>query len=237
MTIAEPRSSLLVSVRSAAEAEVALVGGAHLIDVKEPRNGSLGRADESVIREVIRQVTGRRPVSAALGELCESPQEPGSPGLAYAKWGLSGCGGRNDWRRQLAEAGLRLKRKYPGCRPVAVAYVDWRRAEAPGVEEVCEFALHNRWGAVLFDTWAKDGTTLLDWLPFTEIVQWCNRCRAANVQVALAGSLGLEQIQTLHSAAPDWFAVRGAVCQGRRRESEIDATAVRRLIEALVPVR
>ena len=33
---------LLVSVRSAEEAEIALAGGADVIDVKEPRRGALG---------------------------------------------------------------------------------------------------------------------------------------------------------------------------------------------------
>ena len=42
------RSRLLVSVRSAAEAEIALHGGADLIDVKEPTRGSLGRADGAI---------------------------------------------------------------------------------------------------------------------------------------------------------------------------------------------
>ncbi len=39
---------LLVSVRSAAEAEIALSAGADLIDVKEPSRGSLGAADPAV---------------------------------------------------------------------------------------------------------------------------------------------------------------------------------------------
>ena len=37
-------AKLLVSVRSADEAEVALEGGADIIDVKEPLHGSLGWA-------------------------------------------------------------------------------------------------------------------------------------------------------------------------------------------------
>ena len=64
---------LLVSVRSAAEAEAALRGGADVIDVKEPGRGPLGRADDAVIADVVRLVAGRRPVSAALGELCRDP--------------------------------------------------------------------------------------------------------------------------------------------------------------------
>ena len=41
---------LLVSVRNGQEAEAALAGGAHVIDVKEPARGSLGRADETTLR-------------------------------------------------------------------------------------------------------------------------------------------------------------------------------------------
>src|SRR5437870_4410912 len=96
---------LLVSVRSAAEAEAALAGGAHVIDVKEPLHGSLGRAGEGTIAEVIARVAGRRPVSAAMGELANSSEATPypRPGLAFAKWGLFGMGQDRDWRRLLAE--------------------------------------------------------------------------------------------------------------------------------------
>ena len=51
-------TKLLVSVRCAEEATAALAGGADIIDVKEPRRGSLGRADDRVIREVMEVVAG-----------------------------------------------------------------------------------------------------------------------------------------------------------------------------------
>ena len=62
-------TGLLVSVRSAAEARIALEAGADLIDVKEPRRGALGAADPAVWKDVCRAVAGRVPVSVALGEL------------------------------------------------------------------------------------------------------------------------------------------------------------------------
>jgi uncharacterized protein (UPF0264 family) len=60
---------LLVSVRDAAEARAVLDAGAHLIDVKEPRRGSLGAADGRQVADVLNTVAGRVPVSAAMGEL------------------------------------------------------------------------------------------------------------------------------------------------------------------------
>ena len=62
-------AGLLVSVRSLEEAKAAFESGAALIDVKEPAHGSLGHANSGVIEEIVAYVAGRRPVSAAMGEL------------------------------------------------------------------------------------------------------------------------------------------------------------------------
>jgi (5-formylfuran-3-yl)methyl phosphate synthase len=223
---------LLVSVRSAAEAVAALAGGAHVIDVKEPAHGSLGRADDAVIRAVLDSVAGQVETSAALGELANGARVfPGS-GLTWAKWGLAGCGRGVGWRRLLAGARRELAETAPACRAVAAAYADWRRAEAPAPQAVCDFVCGQGWPAFLIDTATKDGTTLLDWLSVAEVERLCGQCRTAGVRVALAGSLGAGQIAALRDAAPDWFAVRGAVCRGGRTGT-IDPVAVRRLVDLL----
>src|SRR5437879_5820555 len=101
-------TELLVSVRSVAEAEAALLGGADLIDVKEPERGALGRAKGATIAAVLRRISRRRPVSAALGELADfSCPYPGA-GLAYVKSGLAGCLGRAGWQRELLANAERL---------------------------------------------------------------------------------------------------------------------------------
>ena len=68
-------TQLLVSVRNADEAVAAVRGGAHIIDVKEPHQGSLGCATPEVIvaiAEAIREVNDTQlPLSLALGELPE----------------------------------------------------------------------------------------------------------------------------------------------------------------------
>jgi uncharacterized protein (UPF0264 family) len=224
---------LLVSVRSLPEARAALAAGAALIDVKEPAHGSLGRALDETIAAVLGGVAGRRPVSAALGELVENPAPYEGRGLAYAKWGLADCAKFAGWRQRLDNAADRLAQADSGCRPVAVAYADWRRAAAPCPEAVAAFAFEHRFETLLIDTCHKDGTTLLDWLPVTEVRRLCHACQACGVRVALAGSLGFAEIQALREAEPDWFAVRGAVCRGGRRIATIDPAKVRRLVNLL----
>lgn len=226
---------LLVSVRSADEARAALTGGATLIDVKEPARGPLGRADEAVIAAVVAAVDGRRPVSAALGELADGMASIPAVGLAYVKWGLAGCLDGRDWRALLRP---RLAAAGPP-RVVLTAYADARCARAPEVEEVLALAAEQPGGVLLVDTFTKSApsggrrTTLLDWLPVGRVIELCRRARAADVRIALAGSLGLTEIAELRPAAPDWFAVRGAACAHGDRGAPIDVQRVAALTALL----
>jgi uncharacterized protein (UPF0264 family) len=223
---------LLVSVRSAAEAEAAVCGGADLIDVKEPLRGSLGRADDAVIADVVRQVAVRRPVSAALGELADGFSGDVVPGLCFVKWGLAGLQGR-PWRHELAKAARLIEQQSSTCRPVAVAYADWQRADAPPPADVAAFAAQEGFTALLVDTWRKDGSTLLDWLPEDQLARLIAGVRQGGLRLALAGSLGLPHILGLHTLRPDWFALRGAVCRQGARVNEIDPQAIHHLALAL----
>jgi hypothetical protein len=224
---------LLVSVRSVAEARAALEGGADLIDVKEPYRGSLGRAGEGEVAAVLRCVAGRRPVSAALGELLDSPAPVSVPGLRYAKWGLAGCAGQPHWQDRLAAAARQLAVAVPGCCPVAVAYADSARAGAPPPEHVWTFARDYPGTALLLDTFCKDGTTLLDLMPAEQVRRFCAKCRARAIRIAVAGSLDAAEIRALLPARPDWFAVRSSACRDNVRGGDIDPIKVRTLAELL----
>jgi uncharacterized protein (UPF0264 family) len=235
---------LLVSVRSAVEAEAALAGGAALIDVKEPARGALGRADDDAIADVMRVVACRAPVSAALGELRDNPHArmPNClSSLAFVKCGLAGCAADEDnrcWRSELDAMGDVVREADPLCRMVAVAYADWRGARAPSPDDVCAFVCQRPGWGFLLDTWAKNGLTLLDWMSRVELDRLCRSCHNTGAPIALAGSLGRDIIRTLKPTAPDWFAVRGAACHGLQRNAVIDADKVRDLVEILAePIR
>jgi uncharacterized protein (UPF0264 family) len=219
---------LLVSVRSTEEAETALAGGADLIDVKEPLRGSLGKADDEVIAAVVREVAGRRPVSAALGELAQRPDlaQVSVPhfGVCAVKFGLSGYHDNEEWQEPISSI--------RSC-VVAVAYADWRLAEAPRPERVIRFAIEQRCAAVLLDTWNKAGAALLDWVNMEALDGICRRLHEADIPVALAGALGESEIRRLLPLRPDWLAVRGSACRRGERGAEIDAERVRQLAKII----
>jgi (5-formylfuran-3-yl)methyl phosphate synthase len=214
------RPGLLVSVRSADEALAALAGGADLIDVKEPTRGPLGRADARAIAEVVGAVAGRVPVSAALGEWVDWDHTPIPAGVAFVKWGLAGL-------KESAERGAaQIWANAQPAWPVLVAYADYERAGSPPPEFLAELASKLRFSAYLLDTAIKDGAALLAWIAEATLCRIRFGLGQAGVQLALAGSLDTNSICTLAPIDPDWFAVRGAACDGGR-EGRISTDRVR----------
>lgn len=223
------RVGLLVSVRDEEEAEAALAGGADIIDIKEPARGSLGQADASTIRAIVQKVARRVPVSAALGEWDEGIGLP-AVALDFVKWGpAQGARRLKEWSTFVNQ------RPREGPQFVHVAYADWECAQAPSVEYIADLACREAGNLLLLDTHCKEAVgfgrkpTLLDWIDEETVRILCKRCRASGVRVALAGSLGPEEIERLLPAQPDWFAVRGAVCEEGCRQARVCADRVGRL--------
>lgn len=220
-------SRLVISVRSADEVESALRGGADLLDVKEPSRGSLGRADVGVIYEVVQRVNGRVPVSAALGEWRERDIQAEAEiltfGLKFVKWGFSG------YPEQLPREISAYRALLPeNTEMVWVSYGDWKRAGSPPPQTILEAADYPS-STILFDTFVKDGSTLLEHLPLHELHDLAARIRHQGSHAVFAGSLTVESIAALSNSRPTWFAVRGAACGAGNREGRIDEERVRYL--------
>ncbi len=229
---------LLVSVRSAGEAAEALLGGAAILDVKEPSMGSLGRAPPGVARSVaVMARSALRPVlvTAALGELEEAghPEEWTLPdgGIALFKLGLSGCGTRSDWRKRLGEWADRIAASAPGL--VAVAYADRELARSPEPRSVLRFAVERRLPFFLIDTFSKGAGSLRSYLEDDEIAALIVEAHAGGVGIALAGSLRLEHVVHYAALGADVIAVRGAACREGRRELGVERGRVEGLVSAL----
>jgi uncharacterized protein (UPF0264 family) len=228
---------LLVSVRSIDEAQEALAGGAHVIDVKEPDAGPLGKAKDTVCRQILGLAAGRRPASAAMGEMLDGVLPSADCRFQFVKWGLANCALCERWRAMAVELSAALSLRLATCTPVFVAYADHRLASSPSVLEVVQWCIDERMPVVMVDTFSKTGTTLLDWLPLGELMSIAERCRAGDVRLALAGSLGVREIDVLQSVPVEWIGVRAAACSGGKRQGIIDRGYVARLARCCRPPR
>lgn len=208
------RPGLLVSVRDAMEARVALRGGADVIDVKEPDNGPLGAASCGVIEAVVQEVAGAVPVTAALGELADGPRLDGLPsGLAAVKVGLAGVVSRLRWRDDLVAVRDRLPAGLP---LVAASYADTARAGAPEPEGVLEASVELGSGWIVLDTWDKSGGNSLEYLGKPRARRLIEQAAKAGISLVLAGGLVETRIDDAASLAPALVGVRGAACEGGR---------------------
>jgi uncharacterized protein (UPF0264 family) len=216
------RVGLLVSVRDAAEAELALAGGADVIDIKEPHRGSLGAADANVIASVVAMVAGRAPISVAAGELVDWPPRDFrslaagfAPGASFIKFGLAGCSAISDWQ-------ARWQGTCESClgtaSPVAVVYADWTSAAAPAPDEILSQARLFGCQALLVDTWDKSSGDLFGHWPASQLADFGSQVRSAGMHLVLAGSLQIAALPLALRCQPSLIAVRGAVCEGDRRD-------------------
>jgi (5-formylfuran-3-yl)methyl phosphate synthase len=221
-------TGLLASVRSAAEAALAVVGGADIIDAKEPAAGALGRVESSVLRAILREVAGRRPVSATIGDLDLSPsvvsaavEATAADGADIVKIGVFPGALEATWAalQPLARRGLRL---------VAVMFAD----RAPNLVELPARCAEAGFFGVMLDTADKAAGPLSAHLDRKAVAGFVARARSLGLASGLAGSLRLGDIPSLVPLGANYLGFRSALTIAGR-SSGLDAAVLRAVRAAL----
>lgn len=238
-------AGLLVSVRSVAEAEEAVAGGAAIIDVKEPAQGPLGRADVHVIAAIAARVAGRAACTVACGELAEGEPSIG-PHLAALASQLAAAGLPFPTAVKAGPAGLSLDQWRPAYERlagllanrgelVAVAYADWRAAAAPDPARLITAAADAGASTLLIDTFDKASGGLFEVVGGGAIAAWMAAARARGLGVALAGRLGRRDLPAIAALGGRIVGVRSAACEGGRM-GHVDRGNVAELVGTLAEV-
>lgn len=230
---------LLVSVVSAAEARVALAGGADIIDVKDPREGALGAPSPRTLAEVVAAVDGAAPVSVALGDLPDLPHTAAlaargaaACGVDYVKLGLRGLQGLDRAAAlvtavadALGAAAAGAASSGAGPAVIAAAYADGATVDPPAFEPSLLPELVARTGiaGALIDTLVKDGRGLYGSLPVAAVDELVAATRAAGGSFGVAGQLRLGELGRVEA---DIVGVRSAVCRGGDRGASLDPELV-----------
>jgi uncharacterized protein (UPF0264 family) len=231
---------LLVSPMNIEEARAALAGGADILDVKNPREGSLGANFPWAIRAVADLARGRVPVSATIGDL---EFKPGTASLAalgaavsgaeYIKAGLLGVKTPHQAEEMLVGIVRAVKEFDPHKKVVASGYSDYERVGS--ISPLLLPAAAAKAGAdlVMVDTAIKDGKPTFDFMSEGELLDFIHLGHASGLEVALAGSIDFSHLELLRRLQPDIIGVRGIVCGGDRR-SAIRAELVEKVKLALL---
>ena len=217
---------LLVSPMNMEEAQAALAGGADILDVKNPKEGSLGANFPWVIRSVADLSGGRVPVSATIGDLEFKPGTASlaalgaaSSGADYVKAGLLGVKTEGQAEEMLKAIVRAVKDFDPEKKVVASGYSDCLRVGS--VSPMLLPAAAARAGAdvVMVDTAIKDGKPTFDFMGEEDLADFIKLGHSFDLEVALAGSIGFPHLEALIRLQPDIIGVRGIVCGGDRRSA------------------
>jgi uncharacterized protein (UPF0264 family) len=213
----------LISVRNATEATRVGQSGfpVDILDLKEPANGPLGRADATTMDEFLSTVPQQQLVSVALGELTEPGVSQAVRALDerfdYAKIGLAGARNVRDWEARWQKL---LNTMPPKVSRVAVAYLDHESCESPEPTAVIAAAAKASCDVVLFDTYDKLAGSFADFVTGLDLGNLLASVRSGRMKSVLAGSIGTENLLAAAQLAPDLIGVRGAVCD-HDRSSEV----------------
>ena len=211
---------LLVSVRDEREVDVieslspdlrALVG---VIDLKEPRHGSLGKASRETATQVLKLISNKTVCSAALGELVEDdliqPSQSLPSGFNFAKLGLANANSLTNWQQRWQQ---QMDGLPTGTASVAVVYLDHQSCNAPTPDAICQLASEYGCQGVLLDTFDKSAGGFADHIGSSDLRKLLQEIHQKQMFSVLAGSIDRHMLPIAMSFSPTMIGVRGAVCE------------------------
>ncbi len=226
---------MLVSPINTEEAKAAMAGGTDILDVKNPKEGSLGANFPWVIKSVAGVAAGKLPVSATIGDF---DYKPGTASLAalgaafsgadYIKVGLLKIENQEQAGDMLANIVRSVKEFDDKKKLVAAAYSDCARVGSISPMDLPEVAAECGADVVMVDTAVKDGKSTFEFMSESEIIEFISAGHDFGMEVAIAGTIKFEDLELLKRVAPDIIGVRGAVCGGDR-SGTIKEELVRRM--------
>jgi len=217
---------LLISPINNEEALESIEGGADIVDVKNPKEGSLGANFPWVIKEIREMTPDDMLVSATLGDV---PYKPGTVSLAamgalvsgadYIKVGLYGTSNYDESLEVMNNVVKTVKNQKSDAIVVASGYADAHRVGAVSPWDIPKIAKDSGSDLAMLDTAVKDGKTLFDYLDINDLEKFVEETHSYGLKSALAGSVKKEQLKPLHDIGCDVVGVRGAACTGGDRDS------------------
>lgn len=215
---------LLAGVTNLREAEIALDGGADIIDLRSASPGAFGALPVPVVTETVALIARRRPVWATAGDgplppeaLAERVSALAETGVDYIKVGVFGDGAAAACIAALAPIAQHVAL-------VGVLFAD-RRPDLG----LLPLLARSGFSGVMLDTLDKGAGSLRRHVADAGLGRFVGRAAMDGLLCGLAGSLTAQDVVPLFALGPDFLGFRGALCAGGDRQAEIDPAAVARL--------
>ncbi len=232
---------LLISPIDEQEALETIIGGADIVDVKNPKEGPLGANFPWIIKR-IRSITPQNiEVSCTIGDL---PNLPGSVSLAalgaastgvnYVKASLFGLKTMEDSICLMKNVVKAVKDYNNSIKVVVAGYADSERIGSVNPLLIPKIAYKADCDVAMVDTAIKDGKSLFDFLSIDHLQSFVKETHDYGLDVALAGSLKKEHLIPVLNLGSDIIGLRGAACTDcDRLNGHIKREAVEEIVRIL----
>ena len=233
----------MVSVTNPKEALDALNGGAAIIDVKNPTEGALGANLPWITRSIRKAVGESKEVSVTLGDM---PYLPGTASLAalgaallrvnYVKIGMLGPKNKEQ-ALNISNSLVKTFQEFKVNAKIIIAgYADYQFQECVSPLMLPKVAAESGAWGVLIDVKEKNGKGLFNYLSFEDLKTFVDKSHKLGLNVALAGSLGKDDIQNISNLGADIMGVRRGVSFSKEGYLTIDRNKVEDLVKAVYPI-
>jgi len=215
-------TGMLASVNSLQEARLILNTSVDIIDLKQPEQGALGALSTDTVKEIVAEVNQQKPVSATVGDLpmqadlvFDAVKAMAKTGVDYIKIGFFPGG---DWQGTITRLSDITQ---GGDKLIAVLFAD----TAPDINTINHLKQAGFCG-VMLDTMDKNKGSLSEVMANSEIKQFVDQAKSAQLLCGLAGSLKQQDIAELLKLDADYLGFRGALCQKHNRTAELDISLI-----------
>lgn len=221
---------LLLTVIDKSECFNALRAGCDILDIKNPKEGSLGAALPWVISGIKRSVPASTRLSIALGDIFYLP---GTIALAvlgaaqfkpdYLKVGLKGIKSKLQAKQLLSNlVKTTACSPAPAAKLVAAGYAEYDEIGSIPPVLIPKIAFQTGARVAMVDTFNKNGRSILEIMPLAEIKRFIDQCHKYRLMAALAGGLTLPEVDIVRQSGVDIIGVRGAVCCKNKRTNALN---------------
>ena len=217
------------------------MGGADIIDVKNPKEGSLGASFPWIIRRIRELTPDGIEVSCTLGDVSNFPGTvslaalgAASIGVNYVKASLQGLQTKDDAIFMMQNVVRSVHDYNPSIKVAVAGFADAYRVNSVDPLLVPEIASESKSDIAMIDTGIKDGNNLLDFLNIGKLKEFLDKTHSYGLRAALAGSLRKEDLRRISLLSVDIIGLRGAACSnGDRVHGQIKREKVRELAEII----
>lgn len=213
---------LLVSAADAKDAFEAGLGGADIVDAKDPSAGALGAVPLDRFVRMRSVVPPRVPLTAALGddllpEIAEArAAEFAAAGARFVKVGTAAGDDRFAALIRATVRGAVSVAASHSCGVVAALFADRLPTAPESIGRLVRLARDAGAAGLLIDTSNKQGPRLLELVPQATLTAWVQDVHEAGLFAAVAGGLTRDDLGMAFAIGADIAGVRGAACLGGR---------------------